>query len=528
MILTEIAAEAPNRAAIITEPEGCVLTYQQLEARSNQVAHFFRERGLKPGDKVVILSENRPEYLVIAWGAHRSGLHYIGVNCHLTHAEVRVIIEDSGADIIITSEKLGQAANIAVGSSGNGRRGRLIMGAELDGWENFESVVKTFPETPISDQAEGDFMLYSSGTTGRPKGIKREVGGAVGTYPDVPGRWMREILDMKAGDVYLSPAPLYHAAPMGWCMGAHRTGATVVVMASFDPELNLELIQRHRVTHGQWVPTMFVRILKLDSVRRSQFDLSSLKFAVHGAAPCPVEVKLEMIKWWGPILFEYYACTEGVGATAIDSNEWLKKPGSVGRPLMGQPYITDEEGRELPRGEVGTVWFTGGVPFEYHGDPGKTQASIDAQGGATVGDLGYLDEDGYLFLSDRRAHLIISGGVNIYPREIEDVLIMHPDVADVAVVGLPDQDLGERVVAAVETVPGAVAGTEERLLEFAATRLARYKIPREVRLVDSLPRTPTGKMRKYELNEYLLTKPTDRKREAASAASTPSNSLNST
>ena len=501
------AATDPDRPAIVVEPDGVVVTYRQLEERSNKVAHLLRGRGLGPGRCVAILAENRSEYLEIAWGAQRSGLYYVGINRHLTADEAAYIVRDSGADLIIASENLAGPASEAVADPALAPAGRLMLGTPRDGWEGYEEAIAAQPGTPIDDECEGDFLLYSSGTTGRPKGIKRPIpGGPMGTYPHQPEQWLRQGLGMRPGDVYLSPAPLYHAAPLGWSLASHRIGATVVVMRRFDPELALALIERHRVTHSQWVPTMFVRMLKLPKEVRERHDLSSLRQAVHAAAPCPVEVKKAMIDWWGPVLYEYYSSTEGMGATAITSEEWLRKPGSVGRPLMGVPYITDDEGNELPAGEVGTVWFRGGTPFEYHGDPGKTAAVNDGRGGVSVGDVGSLDEDGYLFLSDRRPHLIISGGVNIYPQEIEDALVMHPAVLDIGVVGVPDPEMGERVVAVVEPREPAAPGPElaADLLEFARTRLAGFKVPREVRFTGGLPRTPTGKLRKHELRDRII------------------------
>jgi len=501
------AATDPDRPAIIVEPEGTVVTYRELDERSNQVAHLLRSRGLGVGRRVAILAENRAEYLVIAWGAQRAGLHYVGINSHLTPSEAAYIVADSGADLIVASDTLGDLAAEVVADPALAPAGRLMLGRPRDGWEDFADAVAAHPTTPIDDEAEGDFMLYSSGTTGRPKGIMRPVGGGpLGTYPDIPGRWLRDLMGLQPGDVYLSPAPLYHAAPLGWSMGVHRSGGTVVVMEKFEPQLALALLEKHRVTHSQWVPTMFVRMLKLPEQVRTQYDVSRLRYAVHAAAPCPVDVKKAMIDWWGPVLFEYYSSSEGMGATSITSEEWLRKPGSVGRPLMGTPYITDEAGNELPRGEVGTVWFTGGSAFEYHGDPGKTAATHDARGGTTVGDVGHLDKDGYLFLSDRRYHLIISGGVNIYPQEIEDALVMHPEVEDVGVVGVPDDEMGERVVAVVQPRDPDASGPElaRELLSFARTRLAGFKVPREVRFAGELPRTPTGKLRKHELRTQLL------------------------
>ena len=502
-----VAVTDPERPAIIVEPAGIVVTYRELEQRSNRMAHLLRARGLGLGRRIAILADNRAEYLEIAWGAQRAGLQYVGINVHLTPAEVAYIVGDSGADLIVASDALADVATAAVADPAAAPAGRLMLGDPAPGWESYAAAVADLPSTPIADEAEGDFMLYSSGTTGRPKGIERAVGGGpLGSYPDVPGRWLRDLLGLVPGDVYLCPAPLYHAAPLGWSMGVHRSGGTVVVMERFDAELALALIERHRVTHSQWVPTMFVRMLKLPAEVRQRHDLSSLRHAVHAAAPCPVEVKRAMIEWWGPVLFEFYSSTEGMGATSITSEEWLRKPGSVGRPLLGRPYVTNDAGTVLPPGALGTVWFTGGSSFAYHGDPGKTAATTDACGGTSVGDVGYLDEDGYLFLSDRRLHLIISGGVNIYPQEIEDALVMHPAVRDVAVVGVPDADMGERVVAVVEPADPTATGADavQELLTFARTVLAGFKVPREVRFVEVLQRTPTGKLRKHELRASLL------------------------
>ena len=501
------AASDPDRPAVVVEPGGPTVTYGELEAGSNRVAHLLRARGLTTGRRVAILSENRAEYLELAWGAQRAGLYHVGINMHLTADEVAYIVRDSQADLVVASDRLGDLADQVFADEGLATRGRLMLGEPRAGWESYAAAVAAQPPTPIADEAEGDFMLYSSGTTGRPKGIKRPLaGGPLGSHPDIPGTWLRTLLGMRPGDVYLSPAPLYHAAPLAWSMGVHRSGSTVVVMRKFDAELALALVERHRVTHSQWVPTMFVRMLKLPDEVRNRYDISSLRHAVHSAAPCPVEVKQAMIDWWGPVLFEYYSSTEGAGATSITSEEWLRKPGSVGRPLMGTPYVTDDEGELLPTGETGTIWFTGGSRFEYHGAPGKTAAASDARGGTSVGDVGHLDEDGYLYLSDRRYHLIISGGVNIYPQEIEDALVMHPDVVDVGVVGAPDPEMGERVVAVVQPRDPAAAGPElaAELTAFARARLAGYKCPRQLLFLDELPRTPTGKLRKHELRSRLL------------------------
>lgn len=501
------AISAPERAAVVIEPTGTVITYRQLNERSNQFAHLLRSRELGPGRCIAILSENRAEYFEMAWGAQRAGLYYVGINSHLTTEEVAYIVRNSGADLLVASDTLGDLAASVVDDTYSTTAGRLMLGAHRDGWESYEAALAGHPRTPIADETEGDLLLYSSGTTGRPKGIRRDLpGSAFGTFPDPAGQWLRNLLGFTPGDVYLSPAPLYHAAPLAWSMAVHRSGGTVVVMRKFDPEHALSLIEKHKVTHSQWVPTMFVRMLKLSPEVRARYVVTTMRHAVHAAAPCAAEVKRAMIDWWGPILYEYYSGTEAFGATAITSEEWLRKPGSVGKPLMGSPYITDENGKELPAGEVGTIWFRDGIPFEYHGDPGKTAAAKDSRGGVSVGDVGYLDSDGYLFLSDRRPHLIISGGVNIYPQEIEDRLIMHPGILDVGVVGLPDPEMGERIVAAVQARNPGSAGPElaTELAAYAREGLAGFKVPRGFVFVDTLPRTPTGKMRKHELREQLL------------------------
>ena len=487
------STEWADRTALVIEPGGERITFGELEALSNRGAHFLRSCGLRTGDTVALVIENRLELLVLAFAAQRSGLYYAAVNTHLTPAEADYIVSDCGARVVISSA---QCHGMVTGA---GTQKYCVDEIGSAGWNVLD--LETYPDSPIDDQAEGDFLLYSSGTTGRPKGIERKLaGGEFGTYPDLPGKWLAGLLGLVPGDVYLSPAPLYHAAPLAWSMGALRHGARVIVMRKFDAKEALTLIERHRVTHSQWVPTMFVRMLKLDPAVRERYDLTSHRVAVHAAAPCPVEVKRQMIEWWGPILFEFYSSTEGAGVTSIFSAEWLERPGSVGRPLMGTPEILDDDHNPLPVGEIGVVWFSGGTEFRYHGDSAKTAKAFDDQGRASVGDMGWLDDDGYLYLADRRTDLIITGGVNVYPREIEDVLITHPDVLDVAVVGLPDPEMGRRVVAFVEPRSGADATqTAELLAEHCRKSLAGFKVPREIRMVDSLPRTPTGKLRKHQL-----------------------------
>ncbi|MWA00918.1 AMP-binding protein [Actinomadura sp. LD22] len=499
------AKTSPDRPAVVMGGSGEVVTYRDLDARSNRFAHLLRDQGLRPGDTLAVLSENRPEVFDLAWAAQRSGLQLTMVNHHLTVEESAYIVADSGARVVVATSALAETARGLSPDRAPGVERRLMIGdAAVPGWERYEDAVAGLPGTPIPDECEGDIMLYSSGTTGRPKGIRREVTGTpIGSYPDVPGHWLRETLGMRPGDVYLCPAPLYHAAPLAWSMACHRSGTTVVVMERFDAEQALRLIERHRVTHGQWVPTMFVRLLKLPEAVRRRYDLSSLRWAVHAAAPCPVPVKQKMIEWWGPLLYEFYSATEGIGATAITSEEWLRKPGSVGRPLMGTPHVLDDDGEELPPGEVGVVWFEGGTPFEYRGDPGKTAAATDRRGWRTVGDMGRLDEDGYLYLTDRATNMIISGGVNIYPQEVENALVLHPDVADAAVFGIPDEEMGEQVKAVVQLEVGSRADrdTAERLFEHCRAQLAGYKCPRSLEFTRDELRSPAGKVRIGPLRE---------------------------
>jgi long-chain acyl-CoA synthetase len=498
------AAKDPDRPAIIMSGAGAVVTYAELEARSNKVAWLARGSGLRMGDGLAVIMENRPELFDLAWGAQRSGLQFTAVNWHLTAGEAGYVVTDSQARVVVVSSQLaGLAAQLAPALGTDVRR--LMIGGTIPGWDSYEDAVAALPATPIPDECEGDIMLYSSGTTGRPKGIRRPVTGKpLGTHPDHPGHWLRELLGMTEGDVYLSPAPLYHAAPLHWSMSCHRSGATVVVMERFDAEQALALIEAHRVTHSQWVPTMFVRMLKLPDSVRATYDLGSLRCAVHAAAPCPVPVKRAMIDWWGPILFEYYSMTEGFGTSSIFSDQWLRRPGSVGRPLMGVPHIVGPDGAELPAGETGTIWFEGGSPTVYHGDPAKTAAAIDERGWRTVGDVGYLDSDGYLYLTDRASNMIISGGVNIYPQEIENVLTMHQDVVDAAVLGVPDPEMGEQVKAVVQAAADA-GGTDlaERLAGYCREHLAGFKCPRSYEFTTAELRTPVGKIRRGLLREQF-------------------------
>jgi long-chain acyl-CoA synthetase len=451
--------------------------------------------------------ENNEHIHAVMWAARRSGLYFVPINTHLTAAEAAYIIDNSNAKAIIGSAPLRDTcAGLAEHLPGGLPELLILASADgqpgLPGWERYPECVADQPDTPIDDEIEGDLLQYSSGTTGRPKGIKRELphlppAEVPGMMSALVGYWM----DSEA--VYLSHAPLYHTAPSVWSMSAQAGGITTVVMEKFDAEGTLDAIERHRITHAQFVPVMFVRMLKLPEKIRDSYDLSSLKRVMHAAAPCPVQIKKQMIDWWGPIVDEYYASSEAHGSTLISAEDWLAHPGSVGKPMMGGVHILDENGTELPPNQPGEIYFEGGYSFEYLNDATKTAASRDQHGWTTVGDVGYLDEDGYLFLTDRRHHMIISGGVNIYPQEAENLLVTHPKVMDAAVFGVPDDEMGQRVMAVVQTVEEA-DGTEsfaDELLDWLRDRLAHFKCPRSVAFEQQLPRTDTGKLYKNGLIE---------------------------
>ncbi|WP_319447535.1 MULTISPECIES: fatty-acid--CoA ligase FadD4 [unclassified Mycobacterium] len=501
MQIRDTAVATPDKPAIIMYPSGTVVTFGELEARANRLAHLFRTAGLVEGDAVAIIMENNEHMHAVMWAARRAGLYYVPINTHLTAAEAAYIIDNSAAKAIVGS---GALRDTLAGLGAELPKGLpevlLIVDGELDGWQRYPECVADQPDTPIADEIEGDLLQYSSGTTGRPKGIKRDL-------PHVsPAEWpgmMSALVGfwMHPEAVYLSPAPLYHTAPSVWSMQTQAGGITTVVLEKFDAEGALEAIQKHRVTHGQFVPVMFTRMLKLPEAVRNSYDVSSLERIMHAAAPCPVEIKQQMIDWWGPIVDEYYASSEAIGSTLITAEDWLKHPGSVGKPMMGALHIVDEDGNELPAGQAGEIFFEGGLDFEYLNDAGKTASSRDSHGWKTVGDIGYLDEDGYLYLTDRRHHMIISGGVNIYPQEAENMLVTHPKVMDAAVFGIPDDEMGQRVKGVVQTVDPADATDEfaEELQAWLRDRLSHYKCPRTISFEAQLPRTDTGKLYKQSL-----------------------------
>ena len=515
------ARVTPDKPAYVIAGSNEVITYRELDERSNQGAQLFRSLGLHRGDVVAICLENHPRYFEIVWAAQRAGLYFVCISSKASAAEVEYIVKDSNAQLFITSTGIdGLAEKVAPLLAG---RGLYIIGSEHAPYTRWETACGAMPRTPIADESAGIDMLYSSGTTGRPKGVKVPL-------PEGPidtANLLAERVQLNYGfneeSIYLSPAPLYHAAPLRFCMAVQRLGATIIVMEKFDPEAALALIERHRVTCAQWVPTHFVRFLKLAPDVRRKYDLSSLRVAIHAAAPCPIHVKEQMIEWWGPILYEYYAGTEGNGSTLISSMEWLQKKGSVGRASSGEVVICDEHGEPVPPMTEGTVYFVGGRVFEYHNAPEKTAEATNKYGGTTLGDIGYLDHDGYLFLTDRKAFMIISGGVNVYPQEIENLLIGHPKVMDVAVFGVPDEEMGEKVVAVVQPVNWLDAGPRlaDELTAFARARLSPVKIPRVVEFMRELPRHPNGKLYKRLLRDAYREKSAEKLSAAHALAPLP-------
>ncbi|WP_291076628.1 acyl-CoA synthetase [Hyphomonas sp.] len=489
----------PGKAAYIMANSGETVTFGQLEERSNQIAHAFRDAGLNPGDTIALFAENSARYFEICWAAQRSGLYYVCISSRLTAPEVEYILDNSGSSLLIAS--LGKADVAGKVKQATQLAHYWSIDGEIDGFSRLETLQKTYPGTPIADEMAGTDMLYSSGTTGRPKGIRPPL--EPGTPIDEDNVLLQITRALAAGgpdSIYLSPAPLYHAAPLRWCMTFTRLGSTLVVMEKFDPESFLNSVQKYKVTHTQMVPTMFVKLLKLPEAVRTSYDTSSLKFVVHAAAPCPIPVKEQMIEWWGPIIDEYYAGSEGNGMTWVKSPDWLEHKGSVGRAVYGEIHICDENGDEVPVGEEGQIYFGGTAPPNYHNDPEKNASALNPKhpDWSSLGDVGKLDDDGFLYLTDRKAFMIISGGVNIYPQEAENVLITHPKVADVAVIGVPDEEFGEAVKAIVQPMPGIAPSDDlaEELLEFCRGELSKIKCPKSVDFDLELPRHPTGKLYK--------------------------------
>ncbi len=505
MYAAEQAAEHPDEAALIMAPSGRVVTWADYEAGANQVAHLLRDTGLRKGDHMAIFMENDPAMLLAEAGAERTGLYFTPVNSYLSAEEVAYVVNDSQSRVVVTSATKGEVAKQLPALCPKVERWVMVGEGDPAGpFESWDEAVGTAATDHVADEQMGAPMMYSSGTTGRPKGILRPMYDLHPAERSIAVAGIAALWSLREGMVYLSPAPLYHTAPQVSCAIALRMKSTVVVMEHFEPALYLDLVGRYRVTHSQVVPTMFTRMLKLPDEVRAAADVSSLEVIIHAAAPCPVPVKEQMIEWFGPILIEYYAATEGNGATFIASDDWLAHKGSVGRGVLSEIKILDDDGHPCPVGTPGTVWFGGATDFEYFNDPEKTASSRRDDGKtSTVGDVGYLDKEGYLYLTDRKAHMIISGGVNIYPQETENLLVTHPSVLDAAVIGVPNEDLGEEVKAVVQPVEG-VTGDEQlerTLIAFCREHLAHFKCPRTVDFVDELPRLPTGKLYKGVLRE---------------------------
>ena len=498
----------PARVAV-TDELGSELTFGELDRRAKQLAQLIRATGVGVGDHVALCLENRLEYFWVLFGAHYAGVYYTAISPWLHEDEIAYIIENCGAKLVIGSSKtLPKMAEARAECAGVGRWLALDGGAE--GYEDLVAVLDSHAAELLPDPREGRDMLYSSGTTGKPKGVLHAMtDGPFGEEADA-ARPMFDHFGLSEESVYLNPAPLYHAAPLRWSMSVVRRGGKVVSMSRFDATTALRLMSEHQVTQAQFVPTMMIRMLKLPEAEKNAADLSTLRRVVHAAAPCPAETKRQLIDWWGAIVDEYYGGTEGNGLTYISADEALRKPGSVGKALVGKITILDEDGQGLPPGEAGKVWWSGRPPFEYYKEPEKT-ASAHRGEMSTLGDVGYLDEEGYLFLTDRDVNLIVCGGTNVYPQLTEDVLAMHPQVGDAAVIGYPDADMGEVLLAVVEPADAVFDPRDltDRLRDHCAAELPSIRQPRHYDVVELLPRHPNGKLRKVELRAAYRDRPKD-------------------
>ena len=494
------ANERPDQAAIIMGNTGAVTTYRQLEERSNKGAQLFRKLGLKRGDHIALLMENHPAFFEICWAAQRAGIYYTPISYYLQPDEIEYIINNCDAKIFIASYKQHHIAAAVIDRIPKAEHRFMVDGC-VDGFVSWEMALEGMPAIAIADESEGREMLYSSGTTGRPKGIKFPLPkGSLGEAEEITRSvGLVLFLGVTHETTALSTAPVYHSAPLGFIMGAHRIGCSVVIMEKFDAEQALHLIEKYKVGYSQWVPTMFVRLIKLPESVRNKYNVSSMKIAIHGSAPCPVDVKEKIIQWWGPILWEFYSGSERNGIFLIGSDEWLKHKGSVGRCVDAQVHIVNEEtNEELPAGQIGTIYCSKGTAFEYHGDAEKTKSITIRDGWTTLGDVGYLDAEGYLYLTDRKSYMIISGGVNIYPQETEDCLIQHPKVADLAVFGVPHPEMGEEVKAVVQLEDFSEASPElaQELIKYCRSKISPIKCPKSIDFEKELPREETGKLKK--------------------------------
>ena len=499
--ITEQARATPDKPAFIMGASGEVVTFAELDAKANQIAQLLRASGIETGQHIAMMLKNCREFIEVVFGCSRAGVVFTPISTHLKNEETAYIINNCNARLFIASASLGDVATEAAEHAPELLR-KFIVGGETAGFEDWQSAVASQPSDEISDQSLGVPMLYSSGTTGKPKGIFRAPQNTDLDAPH-PLKLVGAYYGFSDTTVYLSPAPLYHSAPLFYNTLNMTGGGTSIIMDRFDPEQALALIERYEVTHSQWVPSMFIRMLKLPEGIRERYDVSSMQRAIHAAAPCPIDIKRQIINWWGPVICEYYSSTEGVGFTLIDSEDWLAHPGSVGRPLTGVPKILDDEMKVLPPGEVGQIYFDEIGRFEYFDEPGKTDEAFDTRGWGTVGDMGYLDADGYLYLTDRKNFMIITGGVNVYPAEIEGLLVTHPQIADAAVFGIPNEEYGEEVKAVVQLLNHDEAGDALAgdLILWMKERLSSVKVPKSVDFMEQLPRMDNGKLYKRHLME---------------------------
>jgi long-chain acyl-CoA synthetase len=491
----------PDHPAIIFADSGKTLTYRELVDRADRVAALFAAQGLVEGDTVAFLLENQITYPELLWGAKNSGIRYVCVSTHLNPADTAYLISDCGAKLLVVSQDQYKLACDAIDQLSVVPI-LLIIGEALSPFQSYDDLLATMEPVHLLGRRRGPSMLYSSGTTGRPKGVKTAIPDSSPETPPARFGMLVKQYGFSKATVFVNSGPFYHSAPNRFMMSVLRAGGTVIGFSKFDSAEVLAAIERYRVTHGFFVPTMFKRMLDYRERELPAVDLQTMQCAIHAAAPCPVEIKKRMIEWWGPVIEELYAGTEAFGHTFISSKEWLMRPGSVGKPAPGcEIKIVDTSGQRLPPGQPGRIMMANGLRISYHGDIDKSAALYDSEGFASLGDIGFLDQEGYLFLTDRESHMIIAGGVNIYPQEAESVIGLHPYVSDVAVIGIPDDDMGEAVHGIVELMPNLKAGDDiaDQIISFCCENLSLHKCPRTITFIDVLPRSPAGKLLKQEL-----------------------------
>jgi long-chain acyl-CoA synthetase len=496
----ETRATPDKLAIVVGERE---MSYRDLDRNSRLTALALSKLGIAHGETVAILAPNAPEFFIPAWAAQRSGLYYTPIGRHLKVSEIAYILGDSGARALFVDASLAERAREALQELADDKPTLIALNGEIAGGPSLSEFMAGADEDAELADVEGGDLLYTSGTTGRPKGVKRTLSLAPLGSDTLRVKRLSELFAMDADTVFYTSAPIYHAAPLRFAMTVIRMGATLALDEKFEASAALTTLKRRHVTHSQWAPTMFVRLLQLPENERAAFHAPAHRKAIHSGAPCTVAVKRAMIDWWGPILHEYYSGTESAGFTHLTSEEWLKRPGSVGKPWGCEVHVLAEDGRELGPGKIGAIHFEGTSGLSYHNDEAKTREAHSPQGWATMGDIGYLDDEGYLFLCDRTNFVIISGGINIYPREIEEVLESHPDVLEAAVFGLPDNEYGENVQAVVQLRAPEREGAPlaEELHRFVRARLAGFKAPKRIAFERDLPRLPNGKMEKRRLRD---------------------------